>query len=200
MATKLGPKIDNLIDSLRCLPGVGPKSAQRMTFHLLERNRDGAERLAAALTTALAQVTHCKRCRIISETELCERCADTSRQQSQLCIVEMPSDVVAIEQATQYKGQYFVLSGHLSPLDGVGPDALGIPQLIALFDQKEIEEVILATNPTVEGEATAHYISQLAQARNIKVTRLAHGIPLGGELEYVDSGTLSHAFSGRESL
>jgi recombination protein RecR len=200
MATKLGPKIDNLIDSLRCLPGVGPKSAQRMTFHLLERNRDGAERLAAALTTALAQVTHCKRCRIISETELCERCADTSRQQSQLCVVEMPSDVVAIEQATQYKGQYFVLSGHLSPLDGVGPDALGIPQLIALFDQKEIEEVILATNPTVEGEATAHYISQLAQARNIKVTRLAHGIPLGGELEYVDSGTLSHAFSGRESL
>jgi recombination protein RecR len=171
-----------------------------MTFHLLERNRDGAERLAAALTTALAQVTHCKRCRIISETELCERCADTSRQQSQLCIVEMPSDVVAIEQATQYKGQYFVLSGHLSPLDGVGPDALGIPQLIALFDQKEIEEVILATNPTVEGEATAHYISQLAQARNIKVTRLAHGIPLGGELEYVDSDTLSHAFSGRESL
>jgi recombination protein RecR len=200
MATKLGPKIDNLIDALRCLPGVGPKSAQRMTFHLLERNRDGAERLAAALTTALAQVTHCKRCRIISETELCERCADTSRQQSQLCVVEMPSDVVAIEQATQYKGQYFVLSGHLSPLDGVGPDALGIPQLIALFDQKEIEEVILATNPTVEGEATAHYISQLAQARNIKVTRLAHGIPLGGELEYVDSGTLSHAFSGRESL
>jgi recombination protein RecR len=200
MATKLGPKIDNLIDSLRCLPGVGPKSAQRMTFHLLERNRDGAERLAAALTTALAQVTHCKRCRIISETELCERCADTSRQQSQLCVVEMPSDVVAIEQATQYKGQYFVLSGHLSPLDGVGPDALGIPQLIALFDQKEIEEVILATNPTVEGEATAHYISQLAQARNIKVTRLAHGIPLGGELEYVDSDTLSHAFSGRESL
>jgi len=200
MATKLGPKIDNVIDALRCLPGVGPKSAQRMTFHLLERNRDGAERLAAALATALAEVTHCKRCRILSENELCERCADTSRQQSQLCIVEMPSDVVAIEQATQYKGQYFVLSGHLSPLDGIGPEALGIPQLIALLDQNVIEEVILATNPTVEGEATAHYISQLAQARQIKVTRLAHGIPLGGELEYVDSGTLSHAFSGRESL
>lgn len=200
MAAKLGPKIDNLIEALRCLPGVGPKSAQRMTFHLLERNRDGAERLTNALSEALQQVQHCSRCRILSESELCERCADTTRQQSQLCVVEMPSDVVAIEQATQYKGQYFVLSGHLSPLDGIGPEALGIPQLIQLFDQQHIEEVILATNPTVEGEATAHYISQLAQARNIKVTRLAHGIPLGGELEYVDSGTLSHAFSGRESI
>lgn len=200
MAAKLGPKIDNLIEALRCLPGVGPKSAQRMTFHLLERNRDGAERLTNALSEALQQVQHCSRCRILSESELCERCADTTRQQLQLCVVEMPSDVVAIEQATQYKGQYFVLSGHLSPLDGIGPEALGIPQLIQLFDQQHIEEVILATNPTVEGEATAHYISQLAQARNIKVTRLAHGIPLGGELEYVDSGTLSHAFSGRESI
>ncbi len=200
MAVKLGPKIDDLIEALRCLPGVGPKSAQRMTFHLLERNRDGAERLAKALTEALKQVKHCSRCRILSESDLCERCADTTRQQSQLCIVEMPSDVIAIEQATQYRGQYFVLSGHLSPLDGIGPEALGIPQLIELLDEQLINEVILATNPTVEGEATAHYISQLAQARNIKVTRLAHGIPFGGELEYVDSGTLSHAFSGRESI
>ncbi len=200
MAAKLGAKIDNLIEALRCLPGVGPKSAQRMTFHLLERNRDGAERLAAALSQALEQVQHCERCRILSEDALCARCADTERRQDQLCIVEMPSDVVAIEQATQYKGQYFVLSGHLSPLDGIGPEALGIPQLITRFDEHEIEEVILATNPTVEGEATAHYISQLAQTRNISVTRLAHGIPLGGELEYVDSGTLSHAFSGRESI
>jgi recombination protein RecR len=196
----LGPKIEQLIDALRCLPGVGPKSAQRMTFHLLERNRDGGERLAKALSEAFLHVQHCQRCRILSETELCTRCSDEQRRQDQLCIVEMPSDVLAIEQATHYKGQYFVLSGHLSPLDGIGPDALGIPQLIELFDQKTIQEVILATNPTVEGEATAHYISQLAHQRNIPVSRLAHGIPLGGELEYVDSGTLSHAFSGRESI
>ncbi len=196
----LGPKIEQLIDALRCLPGVGPKSAQRMTFHLLERNRDGGERLAQALSDAFEHVQHCQRCRILSETELCTRCSDDQRRQDQLCIVEMPSDVLAIEQATHYKGQYFVLSGHLSPLDGIGPDALGIPQLIELFDQKTIQEVILATNPTVEGEATAHCISQLAHQRNIPVTRLAHGIPLGGELEYVDSGTLSHAFSGRESI
>jgi recombination protein RecR len=196
----LGPKIEQLIDALRCLPGVGPKSAQRMTFHLLERNRDGGERLAKALSDAFEHVQHCQRCRILSETELCTRCSDEQRRQDQLCIVEMPSDVLAIEQATHYKGQYFVLSGHLSPLDGIGPDALGIPQLIELFDQKTIQEVILATNPTVEGEATAHYISQLAHQRNIPVSRLAHGIPLGGELEYVDSGTLSHAFSSRESI
>ena len=197
---KLGPSIDELISALRCLPGVGPKSAQRMTFHLLERNRDGGQRLAQALTHALENVKHCNRCRILSETELCSRCADERRQQDILCIVEMPSDVLAIEQATQYQGQYFVLSGHLSPLDGIGPDALGIPKLIEWLDQNTIEEVILATNPTVEGEATAHFIGELARARNIKVSRLAHGIPLGGELEYVDSGTLSHAFSGRESL
>jgi recombination protein RecR len=196
----LGSKIDHLMDALRCLPGVGPKSAQRMTFHLLERNRDGAEQLANALTDALSHVQHCQRCRILSETEICSRCADQQRQQQQLCIVEMPSDVIAIEQATHYNGHFFVLSGHLSPLDGIGPDALGIPQLISLFDQNIIEEVILATNPTVEGEATAHYIGQLAQARDINVTRLAHGIPLGGELEYLDSGTLSRAFAGRASL
>lgn len=196
----LGPKIEHLIDALRCLPGVGPKSAQRMTFHLLERNRDGGERLANALSQALQHVHHCQRCRILSETDLCSRCNDEQRRQDQLCIVEMPSDVLAIEQATHYKGQYFVLSGHLSPLDGIGPDALGIPQLIELFEQNTIQELILATNPTVEGEATAHYISQLAHQRNIPVSRLAHGIPLGGELEYVDSGTLSHAFSGRESI
>jgi recombination protein RecR len=196
----LSPNIDQLIEALRCLPGVGPKSAQRMTFHLLERNRDGGQRLAQALTNALDQVHHCQRCRILSESDLCSRCNDEHREHDKLCIVEMPSDVLAIEQATHYKGQYFVLSGHLSPLDGIGPDDLGIPQLISLLDQQIITEVILATNPTVEGEATAHYLSQLAHDRNIHVTRLAHGIPLGGELEYIDSGTLSHAFSGRETL
>jgi len=200
MASSLGPNIEQLIEALRCLPGVGPKSAQRMTFHLLERNRDGGERLANALTQALTNVHHCQRCRILSETELCSRCDDDRRDPTQLCIVEMPSDVLALEQATHYKGQYFVLSGHLSPLDGIGPEALGIPQLIEIFNEKTIKELILATNPTVEGEATAHYLSQLAHDRDIPVTRLANGIPLGGELEYIDSGTLSHAFSGRESI
>jgi recombination protein RecR len=196
----LSPTIDQLIEALRCLPGVGPKSAQRMTFNLLERNRDGGQRLAEALTNALNNVQHCRRCRILSETELCTRCNDERREQDKLCIVEMPSDVLAIEQATHYKGHYFVLSGHLSPLDGIGPEDLGIPQLITMLDEQSITEVILATNPTVEGEATAHYLSQLARDRHIHVTRLAHGIPLGGELEYIDSGTLSHAFSGRETL
>lgn len=197
---KLGPNIDQLIQALRCLPGVGPKSAQRMTFHLLERDRDGATQLMQALQGALQNVRHCQRCRILSETELCNRCSDSNRRKDQLCIVEMPSDVLAIDQATQYQGQYFVLTGHLSPLDGIGPEALGIPDLIKWLDSDAVKELILATNPTVEGEATAHYISELARARQIKVTRLAHGIPLGGELEYVDSGTLSHAFSGRGSI
>jgi len=196
----LGPSIEQLVEALRCLPGVGPKSAQRMAFHLLERNRAGGQRLSQAISQALEKVQHCQQCRILSETQLCSRCSDPKRRQDQLCIVEMPSDVLAIDQATHYQGQYFVLSGHLSPLDGIGPEALGIPKLISLFEQQTIQEVILATNPTVEGEATAHYISQLAHVREIHVTRLAHGIPLGGELEFVDSGTLSHAFSGRESI
>lgn len=199
MAT-LGPTIDQLIQALRCLPGVGPKSAQRMTFHLLERDRSGGEHLAEVLARALAKVKHCNQCRILSEEDICSRCSDSSRRNDQLCIVEMPSDVIAIEQATHYQGRYFVLTGHLSPLDGIGPEALGIPSLIEKFEQDTISEVILATNPTVEGQATAHYISELARSRNIHVTRLAHGIPLGGELEYIDSGTLSHAFSGRENF
>jgi recombination protein RecR len=196
----LGPSIDELIQALRCLPGVGPKSAQRMTFNLLERNRDGAERLGRALQDALSNVRHCQRCRILCESDTCIRCRDERRQQDMICVVEMPSDVLAIEQATHYQGQYFVLSGHLSPLDGIGPEALGIPRLAEWLDEGQVVELILATNPTVEGEATAHYISELARARQIKVTRLAHGIPLGGELEFIDSGTLSHAFSGRESI
>ena len=196
----LSPQIDELMAALRCLPGVGPKSAQRMTFHLLERHRDGGHRLAKALETALSNVRHCKQCRILSEAELCSRCCDTKRRQDQLCIVELPSDVLAIEEATHYQGQFFVLSGHLSPLDNIGPEALGIPQLIDLIENKTIQELILATNPTVEGEATAHYISQLAHGHNIHVTRLAHGLPLGGDIEYVDSGTLSHAFSSREAI
>jgi recombination protein RecR len=192
--------INELVQALRCLPGVGPKSAQRMAFHLLERNRAGARALAQALTTAMENIHHCKSCRSLSESELCRLCADSRRDLSLLCVVETPADVLAVDRATDFKGLYFVLMGHLSPLDGIGPNELGIDKLAARFDAGEITEVILATNLTVEGEATAHYISELARARGIKPTRIAHGVPLGGELEYVDSGTLSHAFSGRREI
>ncbi|MDH5191405.1 MAG: recombination mediator RecR [Gammaproteobacteria bacterium] len=194
------PLIDKLIDTLRCLPGVGPKSAQRIAFHLLERDRDGARRLSAALVEAVDNVKHCSSCRTFSETPLCTICSNSSRSQSQLCIVESPVDVIAIEQSNSFNGQYFVLMGHLSPLDGIGPEDIGLDQLADRFDKQPVEEVIIATNPTVEGEATAHYISELARSRQIRATRLAHGIPLGGELEYVDSGTLSHAFTGRRDI
>ncbi|MDP1707453.1 MAG: recombination mediator RecR [Gammaproteobacteria bacterium] len=197
---KTPSSLDHLIEALRCLPGVGPKSAQRMAFHLLERNRAGARALAQALTAAMENIHHCKSCRSLSESELCRLCADSRRDISLLCVVETPADVLAVDRATDFKGLYFVLMGHLSPLDGIGPNELGIDKLAARFDAGEITEVILATNLTVEGEATAHYISELARARGIKPTRIAHGVPLGGELEYVDSGTLSHAFSGRREI
>lgn len=192
--------INDLIQALRCLPGVGPKSAQRMAFHLLERNRAGARALAQALTAAMDNIHHCASCRSLSESELCRVCADPRRDRSLLCVVETPADVAAVDRATDFKGLYFVLMGHLSPLDGIGPNELGLDKLATRFDAGGIAEVILATNPTVEGEATAHYISELARARGIKPTRIAHGVPLGGELEYVDSGTLSHAFSGRREI
>lgn len=186
-----------LVDALKCLPGVGPKSAQRMAFHLLERNRDGALRLADALTEAVEKIGHCQICRTLTERDICRLCANPGRNQELLCIVETPADVLAVEQAAVYKGLYFVLMGHLSPLDGIGPQDLGLDRLQLRFDQGEIKEIILATNPTVEGEVTAHYISEMASSRGIRSTRIAHGVPLGGELEYVDSGTLSHAFEGR---
>src|SRR3990172_5146681 len=192
--------IGQLIDALRCLPGVGPKSAQRMAFYLLERNRDGARQLAHALSTAVENIRHCASCRTLSETEICRLCANESRDKSLLCIVETPADVLAVERATGYKGLYFVLMGHLSPLDGIGPNDIGIDLLMQRIDANKPQEVILATNPTVEGEATAHYISELLHARGIKVTRITHGVPFGGELEYVDGGTLSHAFSGRREI
>lgn len=194
------PLIQRLIEDLRCLPGVGPKSAQRMAFHLLEHDREGAERLARSLEQAVEKIGHCQQCRTLSETELCPLCANPGRDESLLCIVESPADVRAIEQATHFKGRYFVLMGHLSPLDGIGPAEIGIDQLEARFENGGIHEVILATNPTVEGEATAHYISELAKARGITTSRIAHGVPLGGELEYIDGGTLSHAFAGRRQL
>ncbi len=194
------PSLLALIDALRVLPGVGPKSAQRMAFHLLERNRTGATALANALQAASKDVGHCTRCRMFAEAELCPVCAATTRDRSVLCVVESPADVVAVEQSGSYKGLYFVLMGHLSPLDGVGPDQIGMPQLERLLSEGEIREVILATNPTVEGEATAHFIAELARRHQIRATRIAHGVPVGGELEYVDGGTLAHALAGRQAL
>lgn len=189
-----------LMEALRCLPGVGPKSAQRMAFHLLERNRQGALRLADALQSAVENIGHCSQCRTLSEYEVCTLCSDTRRDSSLLCVVETPVDVMAIEQATGFKGQYFVLMGHLSPLDGIGPAELGLDKLEARLKAGGISEIILATNPTVEGETTAHYISGMATDYGIQASRLAHGIPLGGELEYIDGGTLAHAFSGRRII
>ncbi|HSX50987.1 MAG TPA: recombination mediator RecR [Cellvibrio sp.] len=194
------PLIDELMASLRCLPGVGPKSAQRMALHLLERDRPGAERLAQSLQKAVAGVGRCQRCRTLTEQTHCGICANNRRDNSLLCVVETPGDVLAIEQAGTYQGKYFVLLGHLSPIDGIGPEDIGVDQLINLLQQESITEVILATNPTVEGEATAYYISERAKHLNVTVSRIAHGVPLGGELEFIDGGTLAHAFSSRRSL
>ena len=192
--------VSSLVEALRCLPGVGPKSAQRMAYHLLERNREGGRHLAEVLKNAMENVGHCRECRTFCETELCALCANPKRDRTQLCVVESPVDVLVLEQSTGYGGRYFVLMGHLSPLDGIGPDELGLDQLDALLNRGDIQEIILATNPTVEGEATAHYIGELARAKNVTATRIAHGVPLGGELEYIDAGTLSHAFSGRQQV
>jgi recombination protein RecR len=187
-----------LIEALRCLPGVGAKSAQRMAFHLLERDRQGGTRLAKVLDSAMQRIGHCARCRNFSETELCALCASTARDPHTLCIVETPADLLAIEQATGFRGRYFVLMGRLSPLDGLGPEELGRDLLERRLREGEIQELVIATNPTVEGEATAHWLSGLARAASIRATRLAHGVPLGGELEYVDRGTLAHAFGSRQ--
>lgn len=194
------PLLAELIEALRCLPGVGGKSAQRMAFHLLERDRDRGIKLGAALDQAMRNIGNCSRCRNFSETPLCALCANTSRDRQVLCVVESPTDLSAIEQATGFRGQYFVLLGRLSPLDGLGPRELGFGLLTERLGEGEVEEMIIATNPTVEGEATAHYLGQLARAGGVKPTRLAHGVPLGGELEYVDRGTLAHAFGTRQAL
>ena len=191
------PSLTRLIEALRCLPGVGPKSAQRMAFTLLERNRAGAAILANALQGAMRDVGRCSRCRMFAEQDLCPICAASSRDRSLLCIVESPADVVAVEQSGGYRGRYFVLMGHLSPLDGVGPKELGLEQLEGILREGEVREVILATNPTVEGDATAHYIAELSVLTGVRSTRIAHGVPVGGELEYVDGGTLAHALAGR---
>ena len=185
------------MDALRCLPGVGPKTAQRMAYHLLERERNSARHLAEVLKLSLEKIGRCDRCRTLTEHEICHICSNLSRDLTQLCIVESPSDVLAIEQSTSYRGYYFVLMGRLSPLDGIGPEALGMVELAGRLDEGEITEIILATNPTVEGEVTAHYISEMASKRQIKTSRIAQGVPVGGELEYTDSHTLSHAFDSR---
>jgi recombination protein RecR len=196
----MSPLLQQLIDALKCLPGVGPKSAQRMAFHLLERDRTGAKNLARALIEAVENIGHCQSCRTLSETDICSICESPSRDSSVLCVVETPADVLAIEHTAEYRGKYFVLMGHLSPLDGIGPDELGLDLLEQKLASGDIKELILATNPTVEGETTAHYISEMSAEHKVEATRIAHGVPLGGELEYIDAGTLAHAFSGRQRI
>jgi recombination protein RecR len=192
--------LEQLIEALRCLPGVGQKSAQRMAYHLLERDRDGGRRLGKRLADAMEQIRHCVRCRDFSQSELCAICANATRDPALLCAVESPADRLAIEQATGYRGLYFVLQGRLSPLDGIGPRELGLDRLAARLAEGEVRELIIATNPTVEGEATAHYLAQLARQHNVQPSRITHGVPLGGELEYIDRGTLSHAFGSRSEV
>jgi recombination protein RecR len=189
--------VDELIDALRCLPGVGPKSAQRMAFHLLQYDQAGAQRLAAALGRALSSVRRCARCNTFTEDELCAICASPKRDPAVLCIVETPADLATMEQTMAYRGLYFVLMGRLSPLDGVGPRDIGLDRLVSRATDGAVKEVVLATNFTNEGEATAHYIGEMLRDRGLKITRIARGIPVGGELEYVDAGTLAQAFYER---
>ena len=200
MTVRHSPQLTRLIDALKALPGVGPKSAQRMAFYLLQEGRSGASALAEALTGALATVVRCGRCRMLTEDTHCSICASAERDAALLCVVESPSDVVAIEQSGSYKGRYFVLMGHLSPLDRIGPDELGVRELAAILAEGGVRELILATNPTVEGEATAHFLGEVASSFGVRASRIAHGVPMGGELEYVDGGTLAHALSGRRSF
>ena len=190
----------DLVEALRCLPGVGPKSAQRMVFHLLEHDRDAGRHLARVLAEAMARIGHCRECRTLTERAVCTLCASPARDATLLCVVEQPSDIAAIEHATDYRGRYFVLGGRLSPLDGIGPEELGLELLRERLHAGTVREAILAISPTVEGSATAHYISELAAGSGVNLTRIAHGVPLGGELEFVDGGTLAHAFAGRTGI
>lgn len=194
------PLLDELVEALRVLPGVGQKTAQRMAHHLLERNRDGGRRLSLRLADAMERIGNCSRCRNFSEDEVCALCRNPARDAQLLCVVEAPADQAAIEQATGYRGGYFVLLGRLSPLDGLGPRELGLDRLGERLAQGEVRELIIATNPTVEGEATAHYLAQMARQHGVRPSRLAHGVPLGGELEFIDRGTLAHAFGSRHEI
>ncbi len=196
----MSPLLEELIQALRCLPGVGAKSAQRMAFHLLDRDRAPAKRLAEKLIEASDRIGRCTRCRTFSETPVCPICASASRDPHQLCVVETSADLYALEQATGYRGLYFVLHGRLSPLDGRGPREIGLDHLAQRLAEGDVKEMIIATNPTVEGEATAHYLGELARSAGVDVSRIAHGVPVGGELEYIDRGTLAHAFHGRTAM
>ena len=199
--SKVSPLVDSLIESIQCLPGVGPKSAQRMVLHLLEREREGGKLLSEALSLALESVGQCRQCRIFSEDELCSICKNEKRDKQVICVVESVSDVFAIEQSNQFRGKYFILHGHLSPIDDIGPEELALEKLFLKVKNEQIEEIILATNSTLEGETTSHFIyDNLKHIKELKVTKLARGVPLGGELEYVDRGTIMHAFSGRQNL
>ena len=195
-----GKTIDQLIDALRILPGVGIKSAQRMALQLLEKDRDAARKLASAIDEAANKVGRCKQCRTLTEHDLCDICSNPNRSEKQLCVVESPADLFAIEQAGGYRGKYFVLLGHLSPIDGIGPEQLGIDKLIERLQSNSVDELILATNLTVEGEATAHFIADKAKALGVQVSRIAYGVPMGGELEYVDGGTLNMALQSRKTI
>jgi len=194
------PLLNRLMEALRCLPGVGPKSAQRMAFYLLERDREGGRNLSRVMADAMENIGNCSRCRTLSEQETCSICTNNNRDDALLCVVETPAELMVIEQAIDYRGRYFVLGGHLSPLDGIGPREIGLDKLEQRLEEGSVTELILATNTTVEGEVTAHYISEMAHARKVRTTRIAHGVPLGGELEYVDGGTISHAFAGRHEI
>jgi recombination protein RecR len=192
--------LGQLTQTLCCLPGVGPKTAQRMSFHLLQRDRSGAKILAETLIEALDKIGHCQVCRTLTEQGVCQICADKARDSASVCVVESPADVWIIDQATVFNGHYFVLHGRLSPLDGIGPDELGLDVLEQRIAKGEIKELILATNSTVEGEATSYFIGELARKHQVQASRIAHGVPMGGELEFIDSGTLAHAFNGRKAL
>jgi len=194
------PLIDQLIEAFRCLPGVGPKSAQRMTLHLLERNRSGGQKLSDSLSVAISEVGNCIHCRTLTEENICRICANRSRNQKICCVVESPADIFAIEQSASFRGIYFVLMGHLSPIDGIGPEQLGIAQLLDKVDNSDIEEIIIACNPNVEGDATAYYIAEQLKNSKVQVSRIAHGVPVGGDLEFVDGSTLTYAFEGRKPM
>ncbi len=200
MSQGYSPLLQQLIQALQCLPGVGVKSAQRMVFHLLDKDRDGAKRLSRALEEGSRLIQHCEICRMLTEESQCSICADKRRDASQLCVVEMPADVIALEQSAAYQGRYFVLMGHLSPIDGIGPKELGLALLEQRLKAEDIDEVVLATSVTVEGDATAHIIAAMVETHDIRASRIAYGVPMGGELEFIDSGTLSRAMAGRREI
>ena len=200
MADVYSPLLSQLIEALQCLPGVGVKSAQRMAFHLLDRDREGGGRLAAVLDSAMRSVRNCERCRMLTEEALCRFCASDRRDANQLCVIETPADLLAIEQSGAYRGRYFVLMGHLSPIDGIGPAELGLELLERRLAAERFSEVVLATSVTVEGDATAHLVATLAHKHGLRASRIAYGVPVGGELEYIDSGTLARALTGRREI